>query len=64
MLSEWELWACAHHYVKKHDVDAPIVAAMQADELLDAGDVDGVRNYQAIIRRINKLLEPAAGALN
>ena len=64
MLSECELWACAHHYVKKHDADAPIIAAIRADELLDAGDFDGVRNYHAIIRRINKLLEPVTGALN
>jgi len=64
MLTEWELWACANHYVEKHDDDAAIIAAMRADELLEEGDLEGVRNYHAIVRRIHKLLEPATGALN
>jgi hypothetical protein len=57
VLSEWELWACAQHYIKRHVNDAPIHAAMRADELLAEGDLEGARNYQAIVRRINQLLE-------
>jgi hypothetical protein len=57
MLTEWELWACANHFVRKHQADAPIIAAMRADELLSEGDLEGVRNYNAIVRRINQLLE-------
>jgi hypothetical protein len=64
MLSDWELWACANDYVSKHGADAAVVAAMRADELLDACDYQGARNYQAIIRRIDQLLEPPSGALN
>ena len=37
MLSNWELWACANHYLKQHGEDAPIAAAMRADELLAEG---------------------------
>ena len=64
MLSEWELWACANHYVTRHAGDAPIIAAMRADELLEEGDFDGARNYQAIVRRINELIEPAHGRVH
>jgi hypothetical protein len=61
MLTEWELWACANHFVEKHQADAPIMAAMRADELLAEGDFDGVRAFNAIVRRINQLLEEPVG---
>lgn len=53
LLSEWELWACAQHYVTQHGEDAGVIAAMRCDELLGACDYDGARNYQAIIERIH-----------
>ncbi len=61
MLPEWELWACANHYINEHGDDASIIAAMRCDELLDACDYEGARTYQAIILRINRLLEPPSG---
>lgn len=63
-ISEWELWACAQHYVKQYQAEAPILAAMRADELLDAGDVEGAHTFIAIVRRIEKLLSPLAGTLH
>jgi hypothetical protein len=64
VLTDWELWACANHYISKHQADAPIIAAMRADELLAEGDLAGARNYQEIVRRINQLLEMPAGPLH
>lgn len=64
MLSDWELWACANHYVRRHAEDAPILAAMRADELLAEGDMEGARTFQAIVRRINELLAKPEGLLN
>jgi hypothetical protein len=64
MLSEWELWACAHKFVKDHDADAPILAAMRADALREAGDENGARTFQAIVQRINQLLETPTGPLH
>jgi hypothetical protein len=64
LLSSWELWACAQHYITEHGEDAAIIAAMRCDELFEAGDLAGVKNFHAIIRRINQLLEPAQGALH
>jgi hypothetical protein len=43
--------------------DAPIHAAMRADELLAEGDLEGAKTFQAIARRINQLLE-APSAFN
>jgi hypothetical protein len=57
VLAEWELWACAQHYIKRHLGDAPIHAAMRADELLAEGDLEGARNFLAIAGRINQLLK-------
>jgi hypothetical protein len=57
VLAEWEPWACAQHYIKRHLDDAPIHAAMRADELLAEGDLAGAKNFQAIVLRIDKLLE-------
>jgi hypothetical protein len=64
MLTDWELWACANHYISNHQADAPIIAAMRADELMAEGDLTAARNYQGIVRRINRLLEMPAAPLN
>jgi hypothetical protein len=64
VLTDWELWACANHYISKHEADAPIIAAMRADALMAEGDLAGARNYQEIVRRINRLLSMPAGPLN
>jgi hypothetical protein len=64
LLSEWELWACAQHYVTRHGEDAAVIAAMRCDELLNASDFEGARNFQAMIERINKLLGPPLGLLH
>ena len=41
--------------VKRHGEDAAIQAAMRADELLAAGDVEGAATWQAVIRAIEGL---------
>ena len=64
MITEWELWACANHYIREHGEDAPVIAAMRADELLAEGDLEGSRTFQSIVRRINQLLEGPRGAVN
>jgi hypothetical protein len=64
VISDWELWACAHHYVTEHGEDAGVIAAMRCDELLDACDYEGARTYQAILVRIDQLLNPPSTALH
>lgn len=63
-ITDWELWACAQHYVAEHGEAAAIHAAMRADELLTEGDLYGTRTFTAIVRRIATLLGPADGTLH
>lgn len=61
MLSEWELWACANEAIQQHGLDAPIIAALRADELFEQGDDAGAATWRAIVKRINELLAAPAG---
>jgi hypothetical protein len=57
LLSDWELWACANHYISRHREDAAVIAAMRCDELFARGEYEGAPTYRAIVNRINQLLE-------
>lgn len=56
ILTDWELWACANESIRQHGADAPIFAAMRADELLGEGDLDGAQNWRLIVQWIGDLL--------
>ncbi len=45
----------AHVLVKQHGQDAPIQAAMRADVLLEAGDMDGLAVWKRILRAVEEL---------
>ncbi len=53
-ISDRELWACAQKVIDMHRTDAELHAAMRADELLEAGDLDGQRVWMAILERIEQ----------
>ncbi|HWI25350.1 MAG TPA: hypothetical protein VN668_00145 [Stellaceae bacterium] len=40
--SDLDIWRAAHLLIKRHGADAAVVAAQRADELLAAGDVEGL----------------------
>lgn len=63
MISDWEIWACANEAIRQHGADAPIFAAMRADELFEQGDDDGARTWRLIVDRIGRLLDEASGVL-
>jgi hypothetical protein len=44
--------------IREHALDAPIQAAIRADELMEQADLDGAYNWRLIVHRINQLLEP------
>ena len=48
MTSNIDIYRAANELIKQHGEDAPIQAAMKADALLEAGDVEG----QAVWKRI------------
>lgn len=53
-ISDWELWACARKIIDRHGTEAELHAAQRADELLEAGDIDGQRVWKAIVARIRE----------
>ncbi len=42
MTSDLDIYRSAQVLVKQHGEDAPIQAAMRADAMLEAGDLDGL----------------------
>ncbi len=42
--------------MKRHGQDAPIEAAMRADAMLEAGDLDGYTVWKRILRAVGELL--------
>lgn len=55
MICEWELWACANEMIRRHGADAALHAAMKADELFEAGEIEGARTWRRIVHRVNEL---------
>jgi len=55
MTSDRDIWTTANSLIKHHGEDAEIHAAMQHDELLDQGDVDGVFVWKRVIRAVKEL---------
>ncbi len=55
MIPDLDIFRSAQVLVKQHGQDAPIHAAMRADELLEAGDLDGVAVWRRILRAIEEL---------
>ncbi len=50
-----EIYAVAKAYILEHGQDAVLEAAMNADALLDAGDLDGQRVWLRVIEAIKTL---------
>ncbi len=55
MIPDLDIYRSAQVLVKQHGQDAPIHAAMNADELLEAGDLDGVAVWKRILRALEEL---------
>ena len=41
MTSDLDIYRSANELIEQHGEDAPIEAAMRADELMEAGDMEG-----------------------
>ncbi len=63
MTSDLDINRSANLLVERHGAEATIHAAMNADAMLDRGDLDGQRVWLRIIRAIEELLQrqPKAG---
>ena len=55
MTSALDIYRSAQVLVKHHGEDAPIHAAMRADAMLEAGDLDGLAVWKRILRAVEEL---------
>ena len=55
MTDEIDIWRTAKLLIERHGDEAPIHAAMRADELLADGDLDGCATWKWIARAIEEL---------
>ena len=62
MTSDLDIYRSANLLVKHHGPDAPIHAAMRADAMLEAGDLDGYATWKRIVRAIDELGKTTLGA--
>ncbi len=63
MIPDLDIYRSANVLLKQHGQDAPIHAAMRADELLEAGDLEGCAVWKRILRAVEELQgsEPKPG---
>ncbi len=55
MTSDLDIFRSANLLVKQHGEDAPIHAALKADAMLEAGDLDGYAVWKRILRAVEEL---------
>ncbi len=56
MTSDIDIYRSANELIKKHGDAADIEAAMRADELMEAGDMEGRAVWLRIMKAIEELL--------
>ena len=56
MTSDIDTYRAAHLLIKRHGDDAPIEAAMRADELAAGGDMEGRAVWLRIVKAVKELL--------
>ena len=63
MIPDLDIYRSAQVLVKHHGEDAPIQAAMRADDMLDRGDLDGYAVWRQVLKAVEELLreEPREG---
>lgn len=54
-MADWELWACANEVLRQHGDGAPVFVAERIGALALSGDMEGVRTWRAIARRVDQL---------
>ncbi len=56
MIAPIDIYRSAHELIEQHGEGAPIHAAMRADELMEAGDMDGRAVWLRIVKAVEDLL--------
>ena len=55
MTNDKDIYRSAKLLIDRHGDDAVIEAAMKADQMLEAGDLDGLATWNRILRAIEEL---------
>ena len=55
MIPDLDIYRSAQVLMKQHGPDAPIHAAMRADAMLEAGDLDGYAVWKRVLRAVEEL---------
>ncbi len=55
MTSDLDIYRSAKLLIDQHGEDAGLEAAMRADKLLAAGDMDGKRTWRRIVKAVEEL---------
>ena len=63
MIPDLDIFRAANVITKEYGEDGPIHAAMRADAMLEAGDLDGYAVWKRILRAVEELqgTEPKPG---
>jgi hypothetical protein len=56
MIIERDVWYVAKLLIDQHGDEAPVHAAMRAEAMLDAGDLDGQAVWKAILKAVIELV--------
>ena len=56
MTSDLDIYRTAKLLVDQHGEDAPIHAAMRADDLMAKGDLDGQMTWMRVLRAVDEML--------
>ena len=56
MIPDLDIYRTANLLVKQHGRDAQIEAAMRADALLEAGDIEGCAVFKRVLKAVEELL--------
>ncbi len=56
MTSDIDIYRSANELIEQHGKDAPIHAAMRADELMETGDMEGRAVWIRIVKAVEELL--------
>jgi len=61
-MDERDIWRSTKPLIDQHGVDTAVGAAMRADAMKDAGDLDGLREWKRIVAAIEELTSSDAGS--
>ncbi len=56
MILDLDIYRSANVLIREHGEDAPIHASMRADELLEAGDMEGCVVLKRVLRAVEEML--------